>query len=198
MSQLPTSEPTSSCAPAPVLKLEVDDSIDCVFAACPECGSRKIQRSHRRNYLEKLAGKWFSRDPYRCESCGWRFFTARGAQPEAARISVREQSTGAGSMNRVAQPTRAGSQRRIMLRIAAVGSVLFLGAVAAFVYYTLQTSASVPMARPLRRGRVPSNRQMGNLPFASSYDGHLATIPFLKAQPPAQKPAETSAPSNAR
>lgn len=196
MSQLPASESSSSHAPSPLLKLEEDGSVDDAFDACPECGSRKIQRSHRRNSLEKLAGKWFSRDPYRCESCGWRFFAARGSQPEAARLSV--SGTGAASRNRVAQPTRAGSQRRIMLRIASVGSVLFLGAVAAFIYYTVQTSTPVQTVRPVRRGRVPINRQPGNLPFASSYDGHLATVPFLKARPPAQKPAETSAPSNVR
>jgi rubredoxin len=196
----PPSEADPPHAASLTLPIEGDELISEDTAACPECGTRKIRRSHRRNFLEQLAGKWFSRDPYRCDACGWRFFAARGSQTAAMRVSVNENGSGGPIMIRGARPSRSRSNRRLMLQIAGLGTFLLLGSVGAFIFYALRTGPSVRTARPpapVRRGRVPMNRQLGNLPFASSYDGHLGSAPFIKPQPRVQRSPETLTPSSA-
>jgi predicted RNA-binding Zn-ribbon protein involved in translation (DUF1610 family) len=38
---------------------------------CPKCGSKKINRSHSRNFKERLQ-KLFNQKVFRCIDCGWR------------------------------------------------------------------------------------------------------------------------------
>jgi len=43
-------------------------------SSCPECGDHEIQRSHRRNWFERLISI-VGLFPHRCAACGHRFFT---------------------------------------------------------------------------------------------------------------------------
>ena len=38
---------------------------------CPKCGSKRIKRSHSRNFQERLQ-KLFNKKTYRCIDCDWR------------------------------------------------------------------------------------------------------------------------------
>jgi hypothetical protein len=48
---------------------------------CPNCGSRKISKSHRRSFYERHILSLFRVRPYRCDSCDKRFY--RRSDPEA-------------------------------------------------------------------------------------------------------------------
>ena len=173
--------------------------MDQAFHAYPECGSRKIQRSHGRNFSgETCSPNGFREAPTVVTSADGAFFSEGLATASRAYVCKRTRRGTCPPEPRDSDQPAQGSERRIMLCIAAVASVLFFSVVAAFVFYTVRTILASPVARPIRRECVPSKSQWGNLPFSSSYDGHLATVPFLQAKPPAQKPAETWAPLNVR
>ena len=46
---------------------------------CPKCHSEKIHRSRARNSWETWRKRLTSRRPFRCDSCGWRGWTAPDA-----------------------------------------------------------------------------------------------------------------------
>jgi transposase-like protein len=48
---------------------------------CPKCHEDRAHRAHRRGLEERLAAL-FSKHPYRCHECGYRFLVYRYAEPE--------------------------------------------------------------------------------------------------------------------
>lgn len=42
---------------------------------CPFCGSRRIRRSHRRAFLERISARFLRRRPFRCMDCYERFYS---------------------------------------------------------------------------------------------------------------------------
>jgi predicted RNA-binding Zn-ribbon protein involved in translation (DUF1610 family) len=44
-----------------------------IGSKCPQCGKKRVFRSHRKNILEKFRSQ-FGRYPFRCHACGYRFF----------------------------------------------------------------------------------------------------------------------------
>ena len=51
---------------------------------CPFCGSRRIRRSHRRAFLERVSSRFLRRRPFRCMDCYERFYSPE--QTDAPRL----------------------------------------------------------------------------------------------------------------
>ena len=53
-----------------------------VDLACPFCGSRRIRRSHRRAFVERILSRFLPRRPFRCMDCSQRFYSHAESRPE--------------------------------------------------------------------------------------------------------------------
>ncbi len=51
---------------------------------CPFCGSRRIRKSRRRAFLERISSRFLSRRPFRCMDCYERFYSPE--QTDASRL----------------------------------------------------------------------------------------------------------------
>jgi hypothetical protein len=51
---------------------------------CPNCGRRDVRRSYARGSID-LFMRMFSRNPFRCRSCGKRFYRFVPRHPEASK-----------------------------------------------------------------------------------------------------------------
>lgn len=54
-----------------------DSSTVTTLTACPNCGSTRLYRTHRRSNLERLVSLVSRRYPVRCEACGWTRWSKR-------------------------------------------------------------------------------------------------------------------------
>lgn len=53
-------------------------------SVCPRCSSRKIRRSKRKGFWERLILDPAGIRPYRCEECDERFFRYRGRDSQGS------------------------------------------------------------------------------------------------------------------
>jgi predicted RNA-binding Zn-ribbon protein involved in translation (DUF1610 family) len=51
---------------------------------CPNCGSKKISKSHRRSFYERHILSLFHVRPYRCDSCDERFYRHTDSSHESS------------------------------------------------------------------------------------------------------------------
>ena len=49
--------------------------------ACPNCGSTRVHRSHRRGFFERILLPLVGRRPFRCADCNHRFIASRRSHP---------------------------------------------------------------------------------------------------------------------
>jgi hypothetical protein len=101
---------------------------------CPKCSEPTAHRSHRRGFKDYVLG-YFSQIPYRCKSCGSRFYAYRAGE-KSDRMRTPEE-------RRIMKIRRAIKWKRSKreLAIYALGVCVF--ALVVF-YMTRQTVSSAP------------------------------------------------------
>ncbi len=101
---------------------------------CPKCKSERAHRSHRKGFLELVAG-WVAVYPYRCKGCGHRYLRFRYAKlpdPGPANSSERE--------IRATRKAMARRNKRREFILYGVGILCFL----AFLYYITRERGGMP------------------------------------------------------
>jgi predicted RNA-binding Zn-ribbon protein involved in translation (DUF1610 family) len=94
-------------------------------AACPECGSAQVRRSHRKNSLEMFLSERMRRDPYRCDNCLARFFRYRAGDP-AERVYRAPSATPKALTPKMSHGQTLQQRRRLVLVVVGGVSAMLL------------------------------------------------------------------------
>ncbi len=150
---------------------------------CPSCSSREIRRSHHRNFLERITGRWLMREPYRCKICATRFFLPSVSTGGVVRVPISKGAFGFASAIPDETTLRTSWAQKHVLWIACAGVLVVAAAALIVEFSALQNpvSTSAPAHVPVSHGGLIIRRIP--LPGETPANTKLA---------PSRKPAETS------